>query len=139
MTMETHSQAIQAVSVAVRDGNRLLLVMRGRAPSAGLYAFPGGRIEPGETVTDAAARELMEETRLRARNMRVFAEVTLDREDDSVETYHLTVHVADYDGGTALAGDDAAALGWFTIEEMRDLPITASTLAAAEEMLGGRR
>ncbi|TIV26561.1 MAG: NUDIX domain-containing protein, partial [Mesorhizobium sp.] len=41
---------IPAVSVAVvRDGT-VLLVKRGRAPSQGLYAYPGGKVEPGETL-----------------------------------------------------------------------------------------
>ncbi|WP_292224791.1 NUDIX domain-containing protein, partial [Mesorhizobium sp.] len=52
---------IPAVSVAVvRDGT-VLLVKRGRAPSQGLYAYPGGKVEPGETLPQAAARELREE------------------------------------------------------------------------------
>lgn len=126
---------IRAVSVAVRDGDRLLLVRRGRAPSAGLFAFPGGRIEPGEGVLEAAQRELMEETRLIARNYRVHAEIIIDREDDSEVAYHLTVHLASYAGGEAVAGDDASETGWFDLESMRSLPITASTLAAAEDIL----
>ena len=63
------NRLIHAVSVAVVRGNRLLLVKRGREPSRGLHAFPGGRVEPGETNEEAARRELFEETGLRAENL----------------------------------------------------------------------
>ena len=42
-------EPISAVSVALVRGDRILLVKRGRAPARGLYAFPGGRVEEGET------------------------------------------------------------------------------------------
>ena len=59
------AKAVAAVSCAVLHEGRFLLVRRGRAPSLGLYAFPGGKVEPGETAAAAAAREVMEETGIR--------------------------------------------------------------------------
>lgn len=123
-----------AVSVALRHGDRLLLVRRGREPSKGLYAFPGGRVEAGETLEGAAARELFEETGLRVGTLSPHVEVELEgASPDSL--YLLTVFRADYVSGDAVAADDAEAVGWFTLEEMERLPITASVLVAAREML----
>ena len=55
---------LPAVSVAIFHDGAFLLVRRGREPSKGLYAFPGGRVEPGESDEDAVRRELAEETGL---------------------------------------------------------------------------
>jgi ADP-ribose pyrophosphatase len=48
-------------AVVVRDG-KILLVQRGVAPSKGLWAIPGGALELGETLQQAAEREILEET-----------------------------------------------------------------------------
>ena len=57
-----------AVGVVARDADgRLLLVLRGQAPNRGRWSLPGGRLEAGETMAEAAARELREETGMDAR------------------------------------------------------------------------
>lgn len=53
-----------AVSTVVMDNGRVLLVERGKGAPRGLWSFPGGHVEPGETVRDAAIREVAEETGL---------------------------------------------------------------------------
>lgn len=54
-----------AASVALIDRDRVLLIQRARAPWSGLWSLPGGRLEPGETAAEAAAREVLEEVGLR--------------------------------------------------------------------------
>ncbi|HRK19655.1 MAG TPA: NUDIX hydrolase [Hyphomicrobiaceae bacterium] len=53
-----------AVSTVVVYRSRVLLVERGKGAPRGLWSFPGGHVEPGETVRDAAKREVAEETGL---------------------------------------------------------------------------
>lgn len=53
-----------AVSAAIFDQGKCLLVQRARAPGLGLWSFPGGRVEFGESLHTALAREVMEETGL---------------------------------------------------------------------------
>jgi 8-oxo-dGTP diphosphatase len=51
-------------AVVVRSGDTLLLARRGKQPNKGRWVFPGGKIEPFESIREAAERELLEETGL---------------------------------------------------------------------------
>lgn len=133
--MSSPRTVIPAVSVALRRGQEFLLVRRGREPAKGLFAFPGGRVEPGESLEAAAARELLEETGLSCGPLRPCRVLDLPGPDGAV--YRLTVLAADHAGGDPVAGDDADAAGWYGLDAMRGLRITASTLDVAGAILGG--
>ncbi len=127
---------MEAVSVAVLRGDSLLLVKRGRAPSLGLYAFPGGRVEPGETLDKAARRELREETGLTAASLALHDTILLQPDGEHGPTFRLSVYLCTNADGEPCAADDAAEAGFFRLEEMSLLPITESTLAAARQIFG---
>ncbi|MBO6719261.1 MAG: NUDIX hydrolase [Rhizobiaceae bacterium] len=129
------NQLIPAVSAACVSGDRVLLVLRGRAPAEGLYAFPGGRVETGETLEAAMRRELKEETGLDAVQYRPFREVQLGATEPGPAVYVLTVFLVTETAGSLVAGDDAADAGWFSLDEAESLPITPSTLAVVRELL----
>ena len=57
-----HRNPALAVDVVVVEGNKILLVKRGRPPHQGEWALPGGFVEYGETSEAAAKREVQEET-----------------------------------------------------------------------------
>lgn len=129
------AKIILAASVVIVRQARFLLVERGRAPAKGMYAFPGGRVRPGEAIEDAARRELLEETSLTVRTMRMLRQIDLDGQDAGSDIiFRLHVFLADEPFGTAKAGDDAAALGWYTLADMNRLPVTLSTRQFAAEL-----
>ena len=107
---------------------RLLLVQRGRAPSAGLWSVPGGRVEEGETPADAAVREVREETGL---------DVEVGDLLGTVEIGDYVVHdfAARVVGGQLQAGDDAADVRWCTFDEAALLPLTPGLLDELRRML----
>ncbi|TPL78640.1 NUDIX hydrolase [Mesorhizobium sp. B2-3-12] len=134
--MNTTRKTLPAVSVAVVRGDTVLLVKRARSPSQGLYAFPGGKVEAGETLEDAARRELLEETGLHATGFRPLREIHIDGRDDSHPVdYHLAVFGAAYAGGEAVASDDAETAAFYTLEDMTLLPLAGSVFEVAEELL----
>lgn len=129
-----------ASSAIIKRGDRLLLVRRINPPSQDMFAFPGGRGEPGETPADTALRELQEETGIVARHPQLFATYDLPSRDSVGQlTSHflLSVFLVEADEqAAALAADDAADAGWFTLEEIRRLPAPESVVECAERLLG---
>lgn len=136
-TTNAARETLPAVSVAVVRNGTVLLVKRARQPSQGLYAFPGGKVEAGEALEEAAARELLEETGLRATGFRPLREIHIDgRDDNHPVDYLLTVFGAAYAGGEAMASDDAETAAFYTLDEMTRLPLAGSVFAVAEDLLG---
>lgn len=107
---------------------RYLLVRRGNPPAADLFAFPGGRAEPGETPEETALRELFEETGIVGRNPRLFETVELLPEAGVGGSHFLlSVFKVEADSvGEAEARSDAIEAGWFLPEEVLGLPVPES-------------
>ncbi|WP_170372319.1 NUDIX hydrolase [Ruegeria arenilitoris] len=120
---------IGALAVVVDQGH-VLLVQRSKAPDAGLWGFPGGHVEWGETVLQAAARELMEETGIEATPQAYLGNLDLLVRDAAgqITAHYLLVGVScRFESGTPVAADDAQDARWFPIRQVldRDLAMSA--------------
>ncbi|MDP5217501.1 NUDIX hydrolase [Ruegeria sp. 2205SS24-7] len=125
----TQLPRIGALAVVLRDGE-VLLARRRNKPDAGLWGFPGGHVEWGETVLLAATRELREETGIHAEPIDYLTNLDLLQhgEDGSVDLHYLLVGVAcRYVGGTLQAADDVSDARWFETQAVLagDLPMSA--------------
>lgn len=100
-----------AALAVLRRGPQLLLVQRRNPPDAGLWGFPGGHVELGETAMAAAARELREETGVIAEPERYLTniDVILPAEDGTVQFHFLLAAVlCRYTSGESQARDDVS-------------------------------
>ena len=132
----TSGPRIRAVSAAIFYRGRFLLVRRGRAPGRGLYAFPGGRVEAGETLVEAVRREVMEETGALVGAVEHMVDLDLEPADGGAG-FVLSVHAAGFAGGAIVAGDDAEEAMWLTLEEMAALPLAAFVYEIAARIAAG--
>lgn len=135
MKADSSPVILAAVSVALVREGRVLLVRRGREPGRGIWAFPGGRVEPGESREAAARRELAEETALSAGALVPHREIAIQPAGPGAPGFDLTVFSGSEATGVLTAGDDAEAAGWFAPGEMEAIPVIDNVLEIALELL----
>jgi 8-oxo-dGTP diphosphatase len=135
--MDGDSQAPRlTVSACVWRGDRFLLVERGKEPNRGLWSLPGGSVDFGETLADAAARELREETAVEADLRHLVDVVEAIRHDDMGRPsrhYVIAVLGGPWRAGDPVAGDDAAEAEWLTVDQLRHRPVTRGLIAVLEK------
>lgn len=124
---------ILAVCVAIWQNDKILLVQRANAPNKGLWALPGGKIDAGETIAEAAIRELCEETSLKAipKNIFFIREIIEDN-------FHYVLNCirAENPVGDLVAGDDAAEARWMSITDIQDVETVAGLADIVEHSRG---
>ncbi|MEM8822309.1 MAG: NUDIX hydrolase [Pseudomonadota bacterium] len=103
-----------ALAVVERDG-AVLMVRRARPPAQGLWGFPGGHVEWGETARDAAIRELTEETGITAHPGAHLGVIDVIGSDHH---YLLVATHCHWQAGEPVAGDDADQAIWIGIPDI---------------------
>ena len=119
------------VGVLISDKDRYLIVKRGTDPNFGLWSIPGGLVEIGERVSDAAVREAKEETGLDVDLVRVIGVVDkIIRDDDSNVKYHFVIidYLAEPRTGLLKAASDAMEAKWVKADELTRYDLTPSLL-----------
>ena len=122
-------------SIIIED-DRVALVKRAHPPIQGQWSIPGGVLEVGELVREAAIREAREETGLIVEPgelLGVFDRVLRDAEKRVQYHYVLIDFLCRRVGGEFLAASDAAEVRWFTREELPGLTLTEDTLQVIEK------
>jgi 8-oxo-dGTP diphosphatase len=130
MSREYPDKPLVGVGAVIVDGNRVLLIRRGQPPLLGEWSLPGGALECGETLREAAIREAREETGLVVEvvdMLGVYERVM--RSDDGRVRYHYVLidFLCRPEAGEVKAGSDAAAVEWFTGEELPSLSLADDT------------
>lgn len=129
------ARPILAVSTAVVRDGQVLVAQRARAPGAGLYSLPGGLVEVGETLAEAAARELMEEVGVRAHPIGLCGArdiIGLDGEGRIERHFVVLTYAARWHSGEGERSDEATDVRWVTLPEARGLPTTDGLLMTLE-------
>ena len=123
-------QPVIAVGAVVVHKNRILLIRRGKEPAKGEWAIPGGRVELGETMREAVAREIMEETcvSIRPGELVYFFE-TIQPDPDGRIRFHYTIFdfMAEYLAGEPNPRDDAMDARWVSAEDANTYNLNTKT------------
>ena len=123
-------KTIRVAAAVIRDGEKIFATMRGYGDFKGLWEFPGGKIEPGETPQLALKREIREE---------LASEILVDKLIDTVEFDYPTFHLSmDCFWCQLIRGDlellEAAEARWLTKETLKSVEWLPADLALVDKI-----
>lgn len=119
-----------AVGAVVFRHEQILLVQRGKPPAKGMWAIPGGSVELGETLKQAAEREVLEETGIRIKaGEPVHSFEVIEHDENGRIRFHYYIVDLDckYENGRITPGDDAANARWISEKDLNHLQINPET------------
>ena len=123
-------------SIAVIREGRVLLASRANEPMRGVWTLPGGLVEAGETLAEAALRELAEEVGVTAEVVGVLSPTEIIVRDGTGRARHHYVvhpHAALWRGGEPMAGPEALGVRWADLSEIGALETTPGLVGTLRE------
>ena len=131
-----------AVGAVVIHNNRTLLVKRRNPPGKGMWAIPGGSVKLGETLQEAAEREMREETGvvIKAGNPVLAFDVVEPDEEGRIQFHYVIVDLmADYVRGEPRPADDAEDARWFSEADIATTPVNKKTRQLLSRLFKSQR
>ena len=128
-----------AVGAVVFKDGCVLLVRRGQPPAENLWAIPGGNVEIGETLQEAAEREILEETGVQIRASKpIYTFDVIDRDMAGKVRFHYVIVdlAAEYVLGEPSPGDDALEARWVSAGEIHNLKVSPATVSLLKNRFG---
>ena len=138
MKRDYPEQPLIGVGAVIVERGRVVVVRRGHEPLKGEWSIPGGVVEVGETLREAAAREALEETGLRVEAgevLEVLDRIVRDAEGRVQFHYVLVDFVCRVVGGELRSGGDAEEACWIGESELGRLGIADSAAAVLRKGL----
>jgi 8-oxo-dGTP diphosphatase len=134
------AQPVVGVGAVVFDGDRVLLVKRGKEPLRGRWLIPGGTVELGESLTEAVVREVREETGLIVRPGEVVLVFDrIEREADAIRYHYVIVDYAcEWVGGQLAPGSDADEAAFVAMEDLPRYDVPPQALELILRVRRGR-
>jgi 8-oxo-dGTP diphosphatase len=130
------ARPILAASVAMFRDGQVLLAARTQPPAAALYSLPGGLVEVGETLEQAALRELMEEVGVEAEIVGFAGHseiIERDGEGRIKRHFVINAYAARWVRGEAQTGPEAGAVAWVNPVSLGGLATTKGLIRTIEK------
>lgn len=120
-------------AVVFSAGNEILLIKRGKPPHYGRWMVPGGTLEWGESLEDAAIREVREETGIDI-EIETFVEI-IEAITPGQDGFHFVImdYAAHAISGTLAANSDALDAVWATLDSLGDYDLTPELLRVIDK------
>ncbi len=138
MRREYPDQPVIAVGAAVCRDGKVLVVQRGREPSRGIWTVPGGVVDLGERMCEAAAREVREECGIHidvGRVIGILDNIVRDRDDTIRYHYAIVDFGARYVSGELQISDELMDAAWITPDQFDEYDLSQKARAVLLEAL----
>lgn len=124
------NRPLVAVGAVVFKEDKVLLILRAKPPAENHWTIPGGSVELGETLQEAAEREIWEETGLTIQaGEPVYTFDVIERDAKGAILFHYVIVdlAADYVSGELRPGDDAIDVCWASFGDVKSLKVSTAT------------